>query len=114
MLDKSKIINKYGLKIPEWTKSLFYALKNQKMNPENIKIAVIGQGYVGLPLAIEFGKKYSTLGFDINNDRIKELKRIDHTNEASAEQLKITNLLSFTANNNDEDYNIYIVTVQPQ
>ena len=45
------------------------------------KIAVIGQGYVGLPLAIEFGKKYPTLGFDINKARIDELKKgVDYTN----------------------------------
>ena len=45
------------------------------MNLEKVKIAVIGQGYVGLPLAIEFGKKYPTLGFDINQARIDELKK---------------------------------------
>ncbi len=41
------------------------------MNLENVKIAVIGQGYVGLPLAIEFGKKYETVGFDINSKELK-------------------------------------------
>ena len=45
------------------------------MNLEKVKIAVIGQGYVGLPLAIEFGKKYPTLGFDINVGRIDELRQ---------------------------------------
>ena len=51
------------------------------MNLDKVKIAVIGQGYVGLPLAIEFGKKYPTLGFDINQARIEDLgKGIDHTN----------------------------------
>ena len=45
------------------------------MNLDKVKIAVIGQGYVGLPLAIEFGKKYPTLGFDINVGRIDELKK---------------------------------------
>ena len=51
------------------------------MNLEKVKIAVIGQGYVGLPLAIEFGKKYPTLGFDINKARIDELKKgVDYTN----------------------------------
>ena len=40
------------------------------------KIAIIGLGYVGLPLAVEFGKKFMTLGFDINLKRIKELKKI--------------------------------------
>ena len=53
------------------------------MKIEKVNIAVIGQGYVGLPLAIEFGKKYPTIGFDINQARIVELKKgIDHTNEA--------------------------------
>ena len=77
------------------------------------KIAIIGQGYVGLPLAIEFGKKYPTVGFDINVNRIEELKKgIDHTNEASLEDLRITNKLVFSAKINDiEDCNIYIVTV---
>ena len=77
------------------------------------KIAIIGQGYVGLPLAIEFGKKYPTIGFDINKGRIDELKKgIDHTNEASPEQLKSANQLTFSANINDiKECNIYIVTV---
>ena len=83
------------------------------MNLEKISIAVIGQGYVGLPLAIEFGKKYSTLGFDINKARIDELKRgIDRTNEATTEQLRSANLLAFSTNINDiKESNIYIVTV---
>jgi UDP-N-acetyl-D-galactosamine dehydrogenase len=83
------------------------------MNLENIKIAVIGQGYVGLPLAIEFGKKYLTLGFDINQARIDELKKgVDSTNEATQEQLKSANQLTFSGNINDiKDCNIYIVTV---
>jgi len=77
------------------------------------KIAIIGQGYVGLPLAIEFGKKYPTVGFDINANRIEELKKgIDRTNEASLEDLRSTNKLAFSAKINDlEDCNIYIVTV---
>ena len=45
------------------------------MNIEKVKIAIIGQGYVGLPLAIEFGKKFPTVGFDINKNRIDELNR---------------------------------------
>ena len=83
------------------------------MKLEKVKIAVIGQGYVGLPLAIEFGKKYPTLGFDINKARIDELKKgVDHTNEASPEQLKSANQLIFSANINDiKEYNTYIVTV---
>ena len=65
-------------------------------------LAIIGQGYVGLPLAIEFGKKYPTLGFDINQARIEELnKGVDHTNEATPEQLRSAKHLIFSANIND-------------
>ena len=83
------------------------------MNLDKVKIAVIGQGYVGLPLAIEFGKKYPTLGFDINQTRIDELKKgVDHTNEATPEQLISAKQLTFSANINDiKESNIYIVTV---
>lgn len=45
------------------------------MDLNNIKIAVIGLGYVGLPLAVEFGKKYPTIGFDINQKRVVELEQ---------------------------------------
>ena len=77
------------------------------------KIAIIGQGYVGLPLAIEFGKKYLTIGFDINAERIDELKKgIDHTNEATSKQLRSAKQLTFSAEINDiKECNIYIVTV---
>ncbi|MDB2442535.1 nucleotide sugar dehydrogenase [Flavobacteriales bacterium] len=83
------------------------------MNVEEVKIAVIGQGYVGLPLAIEFGKKYSTIGFDINQARIDDLtKGVDHTNEATPEQLKSAEQLIFSADINDiNECNVYIVTV---
>ena len=51
---------------------------------KNKKIAIIGLGYVGLPLAVEFGKKYATFGYDISKTRIEELiKGIDRTNETS-------------------------------
>jgi len=83
------------------------------MHLGNVKIAVIGQGYVGLPLAIEFGKKYPTLGFDINAARIDQLKKgVDHTNEASPEQLRIAGQLTFSTNIDDiKECNIYIITV---
>ena len=59
------------------------------MTLENSKIAIIGLGYVGLPLAIGFGKKYKVLGFDINQTRIEELKSgKDRTNEADLEGLQ--------------------------
>lgn len=55
---------------------------------ENVKIAVIGLGYVGLPLAIEFAKRYQVLGFDINNERVNELSQgKDRTQEANMEDL---------------------------
>ena len=83
------------------------------MNIEKVNIAIIGQGYVGLPLAIEFGKKYPTIGFDINSSRIEDLKNyIDHTNEASKEQLKSADHLNFTSDLNDiTNSNVYVVTV---
>jgi len=79
----------------------------------NTKIAVIGQGYVGLPLAVEFGKHYPTLGFDINATRIEQLGNgIDLTQEMSAEQLRGSSHLKFSANTADlAQANVYIVTV---
>ena len=83
------------------------------MDIKNSSIAIIGQGYVGLPLAIEFGKKHQTIGFDINIDRIEDLKNgIDHTNEATPEQLRSAQELTFSSDINDiKDSTIYIVTV---
>ena len=83
------------------------------MNLNNVKIAVIGQGYVGLPLAIEFGKKYETIGFDINSKRIDELKSGDDvTKEASKEQIQSASYLSFYSNlEGIKSSNVYIVTV---
>ena len=83
------------------------------MNLDNVNIAVIGQGYVGLPLAIEFGKKYPTIGFDINLSRIDDLKKgIDYTNETSSEQLNGAKKLAFSSSINDiKECNIYVVTV---
>lgn len=89
---------------------------------DNIKIAIIGLGYVGLPLAIEFGKKYTVLGFDINQLRIRELQGgKDHTQEADLESMQIAmnnkeqNLgfgLFFSCNEEDLiSCNIYIITV---
>lgn len=67
------------------------------MTVEFKKIAVIGLGYVGLPLAVAFGKKRPTVGFDINGQRVNELKTgQDHTLEVSEEELKSTTHLTFT------------------
>lgn len=79
----------------------------------NYTIGVIGLGYVGLPMAVEFGKKYATIGFDINSRRVDELKHhLDHTLEVDSEQLISATRLELT----DElealrPCNIYIVTV---
>lgn len=79
----------------------------------NLKIAVIGLGYVGLPLAVEFGKKLPVLGFDIHTKRIEELKGgEDHTLEVSAEELAQATHLSYSAQLEDlKDCNFFIVTV---
>jgi UDP-N-acetyl-D-galactosamine dehydrogenase len=96
---------------------------NGKLNRvENARIAIIGLGYVGLPLAIEFAKKYDTLGFDINETRVNELsKGKDRTQEASIEDLKkvISSKddkkcagLKFSSIKEDlKEYNTFIVTV---
>ncbi|MCD6250970.1 MAG: Vi polysaccharide biosynthesis UDP-N-acetylglucosamine C-6 dehydrogenase TviB [Psychrobacter sp.] len=80
---------------------------------ENIKIAVIGLGYVGLPLAVEFGKKHAVVGFDINADRIAALNAgTDHTLEVSDEELAQAAHLSYSSNIEElKDCNFFIVTV---
>jgi UDP-N-acetyl-D-galactosamine dehydrogenase len=77
------------------------------------KIAVIGLGYVGLPLAVEFAKKYITVGFDINTGRINELMSgTDSTLEVDNQELKAAKHISYTTNTDDlRDCNILIVTV---
>lgn len=79
----------------------------------DLKIAVIGLGYVGLPLAVEFGKKVPVVGFDIYQKRIDELRSgQDHTLEVSPEELKQANQLSYSANLEDlKSCNFFIVTV---
>lgn len=78
-----------------------------------IKIAIIGLGYVGLPLAVEFGKKVPVVGFDIHQKRIDELKSgQDHTLEVSPKELAESQYLSYTANLEDlKQCNFFIVTV---
>ena len=77
------------------------------------KIAIIGLGYVGLPLAVEFAKKYPTLGFDINHDRITQLKSgNDLTLEMSPDELSNLPNLKYSTDRQDlQEYNVYIVTV---
>ncbi|MFI7852923.1 Vi polysaccharide biosynthesis UDP-N-acetylglucosamine C-6 dehydrogenase TviB, partial [Acinetobacter baumannii] len=83
------------------------------MQLAELRIAIIGLGYVGLPLAVEFGKKVPVVGFDIYQKRIDELKSgQDHTLEVTPEELKQASYLSYTANLEElKDCNFYIVTV---
>ena len=78
----------------------------------DLKIVVVGLGYVGLPLAIEFSKKFKVLGYDINKQRVEELiKGFDKTNELSYEELNKTNL-KFSSDKKDiKNHNVFIVTV---
>ena len=80
---------------------------------DNKKIAIIGLGYVGLPLAIEFSKKREVIGFDINNNRVDELKNgIDITGEMTKQELQNEVSISYTSNlNNLKNCNIFIITV---
>ena len=79
----------------------------------NDKICVIGLGYVGLPLAVEFGKKFSVVGYDINRSRIHELQNgFDTTREVSSEEMDAAKGLTCTDDVEDiRDCNVYIVTV---
>ena len=83
------------------------------MYTDEIKIAVIGLGYVGLPLAIEFGKSYPVVGFDISKKRIQELQKgIDRTNEIDKSEFEQSSNLVFTSEICDiEKSNVFIVTV---
>ena len=80
---------------------------------KNRKICVIGLGYVGLPIAVEFGKKRKVIGFDINQERIAELKNLtDTTLETTRQELLEATQLSFTTSIDEiKDCQIYIVTV---
>jgi UDP-N-acetyl-D-galactosamine dehydrogenase len=77
------------------------------------RIGIIGLGYVGLPLAVEFGKQYPTLGLDLKQERVDELERgQDVTREVTSDELAEASQLAFTSNPGDlADCNVYIVTV---
>ena len=83
------------------------------LTPDTIKLAILGLGYVGLPLAVEFGKKRPVTAFDINKDRVAELQSgRDHTLEVSPEELQEAQLLTFTADPEQlRACNTFIVTV---
>lgn len=80
---------------------------------DEIRIGIVGLGYVGLPLAVAFGRKFPTTGFDINPSRIAELQQgRDSSLEATSAELAEANLLTFTSTPADlEACNVYIVTV---
>ncbi|MEJ5207443.1 MAG: Vi polysaccharide biosynthesis UDP-N-acetylglucosamine C-6 dehydrogenase TviB [Burkholderiaceae bacterium] len=82
-------------------------------DPQTTRIAIVGLGYVGLPLAVEFGKQYDTIGFDINTARIQELRAgHDSTLEVEPELLAQAARLSFSSEPDGiADCNVYIVTV---
>ncbi|ENV61532.1 Vi polysaccharide biosynthesis UDP-N-acetylglucosamine C-6 dehydrogenase TviB [Acinetobacter soli] len=80
---------------------------------QNLRIAIIGLGYVGLPLAVEFGKHVAVVGFDIHQKRISELQQgQDHTLEVSADELQQAKHLHYSCDVSDlQDCNFFIVTV---
>lgn len=82
-------------------------------SPSNTKIAIIGLGYVGLPLAVEFGKQLDVIGFDIHDKRIQELRGgIDYTREVSADELAAAMHLTYTSDLEAlHNCNVFIVTV---
>lgn len=90
------------------------AIREKSMHSlDNTKIAIIGLGYVGLPLAVEFGKQLDVTGFDIHDKRIEELRAgIDHTQETSAEELASATRLVYTSDLEAlRNCNVFIVTV---
>ena len=84
-----------------------------KFNLRNLKVGIVGLGYVGLPLAVEFGKRFQTVGFDIKPDRVDELRRgLDSTLEVDSKELAEATKLSYTTNLADlKPCRVYIVTV---
>ena len=84
-----------------------------KIQNKEAVIGVVGLGYVGLPLAVEFGKQFKTLGFDVDQERIDQLKAgTDHTRECSPEQLGSSTHLNFSTDQLElEACDIYIITV---
>ena len=121
--DTSRLKNDYdyepSIKSELEFQNLLIGLEIIIINEKNIKISVIGLGYVGLPLAVEFSKKYRVIGFDINKERVSNLKiGIDETNEVDHNELRksqnITNkkgLLVTDKVDNIQTCNIHIITV---
>jgi UDP-N-acetyl-D-galactosamine dehydrogenase len=89
------------------------ARRAPELSLRNCRIGVIGLGYVGLPLAVEFGRHYETVGFDINPERIAELRRgRDRTLEVDPKELRAAKRLKFTSDPRDlKTCRVYVVTV---
>ena len=85
----------------------------ERIENGTLKIAVIGMGYVGLPLAVEFGKKYDTVGFDVKEGRLARLREgCDDTLETSTEDLKAAKRLVFSSDKELlRSCDVFIVTV---
>src|SRR5690349_13787765 len=95
------------------SKNLLTGILSTIRNKQMEKIGIIGLGYVGLPLAVEFGKVIDVVGFDINKARIEELKNgIDHTKEVEADELKKSTKLGYSSDLKDlKSVNYFIITV---
>ena len=80
---------------------------------DSVKLGIVGLGYVGLPLAVEFGKKSDTIGYDLREERIDELRRgRDRTLETTEEELKMATHLRYTSRLEDiQSCTVCIVTV---
>ncbi len=80
---------------------------------DKVNIGIVGLGYVGLPLAVEFGRCFETIGLDVNQQRIEELKRgVDRSREVEAEELRRAERLKFTADPEDlAQCNVFVITV---
>ena len=79
------------------------------------KLSIIGLGYVGLPLAVEFSKYFKVVGYDIDQLRIKELKHnLDRTNEVSENELNNANISFSSESESIENSNVFIITVPTQ
>src|SRR5699024_3782065 len=87
------------------------AVMSTALDAGQIRVAVIGLGYVGLPLAVEFGKKYQTVGFDLSQERVAELRN-GHDRTGEVDDLSVAKYLSYSAEIEDlRNCNIYVIAV---
>ena len=104
---------KDGLTSCPFRESTLVANHQRTPEIEALRIAVIGIGYVGLPVAVEFGRKQPTIGFDTNPARVKDLSEgNDETLEVSSEELASANYLTFSSDPGSlQESDVYIITV---